>query len=106
MARQKTPRQMLDEIDEYLAVGDAYSQQLWDVLCALRGPDQPRDEQKDVTTAPIRSAAFPRTYDAFDGAMVLPAAFRPVEAFDPTALRGGHFSSHIRFAAEVLGLLS
>ena len=55
-----TVREVLDVIDEFLARGDSRAGALWDVLTALRGPDDESKEQlKSSTTSHIRRAAFP-----------------------------------------------
>lgn len=58
-------RAALDYLDTILLAGGEDAEELWDVLSALRGPDQQRNyggetPKRDVTI-PIRRAAFPRT---------------------------------------------
>ncbi len=52
-------RQALDQIQEMLT-GKPYSEDLWNILVALRGPDSRNRKVKNATTAVIRSAAFPK----------------------------------------------
>lgn len=56
-------RQALDKIDSILLnLGSGALLEVWLVLTALRGPDNPKDAHlKDATTALIRAAAFPKS---------------------------------------------
>lgn len=60
--RCENEREVLDIIDDFLAEGpEMAARRLWDVLTALRGPDDEKaDEVKSAYTARIRGAAFPR----------------------------------------------
>lgn len=67
---QQRLRDILDVIDNYLSgtdlkgnvISSADSQELWDILSALRGPDVTEDKPiKLATTAVIRAVAFPET---------------------------------------------
>jgi len=111
-------RKLLDEIDEMLLPGDVAASELWNVLTALRGPDAEFDVIKDVTTAPIRGAAFPKTCQqalAQRGQHELPeqvfarvgAQFESPARFDKTVVGQGHlhFANHVRNAALELGLI-
>lgn len=61
--------EMLDQIDEFLARGDAESARLWSILTALRGPDSEDEDIKLNTTAVIRAAACPKACTKrYDGA--------------------------------------
>lgn len=52
-------RKQLDQIDEWLT--EEGGAQLWDVLTALRGPDNSEDRYlKFLTTNHIRTTAFPK----------------------------------------------
>lgn len=105
---------MLNSIDEILARGDSSSLQLWGVLSALRGPDYPGTEQtKAVTTAIIRSLAFPLTARAAAQGIHISATFATAEEVKAADLRdlrfsariaGEHFATHIGIAAYWLGL--
>lgn len=115
-----TAREVLDAIDQFLAQGpDHEARNLWQVLTALRGPDDGNDQAKDQITAPIRGAAFPRClkrapqpwpnpYGITDGKprrfhrgwqIALPGTF----ALAPTM--SGHFDGHAINAARALDLL-
>ena len=55
----KTLRGALNQIQRMLS-GTEYSEDLWNTLVALRGPDSRNRKLKSATTAVIRSAAFPK----------------------------------------------
>ena len=110
----KTPttvRGMLDLIDKFLARCDGESGNLWDVLSALRGPDDDDEITKKKTTIPIRAAAFPKLKKALDSSsrwISGPSNRCPgmgmngVSPYDSTGR--GHFYTHANGAARVLGL--
>lgn len=54
-------RDILNKIDDTLSKNDQSSNQLWDVLTSLRGPDNEDSYLKAATTLLVRSAAFPKT---------------------------------------------
>ena len=94
-------RTVLMAIDRHLAVGDRAASELWDVLTALRGPDSGDEKKKGQTTIHVRATAFPATVTAGR----FPGMTRIGELKSP--VRDGldhHFSSHIRAAADVLGM--
>lgn len=115
-----TVNEVLDIIDQRLAVMDTGSEQLQRVLAILRGPDHKGAEKlKGATTAPLRTALFPKTYAAArskprshwdvdypgyanPGMMMM----RPVAALKADA-RGesSHFNSHIYSAIATLSAL-
>jgi len=102
-------REMLDRIDTFLVTGDQHAERLWNVLSALRGPDNDSYGDKVSTTNAIRAAAFPRTA-ALGNLTWLPASFYTTGYREPTtsiwdyeALRW-HFAEHIRSAAAALKL--
>lgn len=108
-------REMLDAIDSFLVeapVEEARS--LWDVLTALRGPDNGNDAVKDETTLPIRRTAFPKmaamSREAGDanrtGAIFFPYYSSPTGFSDVvrTSRPDGHFFYHTVQAARALGL--
>ena len=55
----KTLRGALDSIQEMLS-GKPYSEDLWNILTGLRGPDSRNRKLKTATTLVIRDAAFPK----------------------------------------------
>ena len=67
---QPTLDQMLDTIDGFLANGDQTdkgpAKQLWDILTALRGPDNMDDLLKTSTTSIIRVKAFPKATSLYN----------------------------------------
>jgi len=104
----QTARQVLDIIDKFL-VGDFMNEarKLWDILAALRGPDDAKIGDKNGTTCPIRCAALPLTakryqtgYSIPGGAMFSDRLYTgPREyAFD------AHFHNHVVSAAMALNL--
>lgn len=94
-------RKQLDQIDEWLC--EPGGEDLSAVLSATRGPDDASDK---FPTQLIRSIAFPKLaarankcYDPWHNWAFAPPCSVYVE---PTAT--GHYLSHIRMAATVLGL--
>jgi len=68
----QTVREILDILDEFLAQGTPESQRLWDVITALRGPENdPVGELKSKSVAHIRRAAFPKTAAKVDESVSL-----------------------------------
>lgn len=119
---EKTTAFVLDLIDRTLCgKNQQAAKELWDVLTALRGPDQPNWswDVKDVWTVPIRAKAFPKSvakiqaaqdaYVACGGrAMMVPLEdadeLRKLRSARPASMCGSHYAEHIRKANEVLGL--
>lgn len=110
MEKPTTAREVLDLIDNFLLEGDSTeTNKLWDVLSALRGPDSDDFRLKDETTIHIRRAAFPRFSSTQNrwGDNKTRAVFtsdHPYVSPRTTSSASGHFCSHIRSAAMVLGL--
>lgn len=115
IVKRLSVRQVLDQIDRYLAVGDANTNQLWDVLSALRGPDDGGYNDKQHFTIPIRRAAFPRTAKRVNEAIIWmgPSFARKSDVFNPEQMDVidrmmdspiSHFYSHVQKAAKALGL--
>ena len=110
----RTARQVLNIIDKFLVGGvrdarlESEAKKLWDVLAALRGPDDDSVGNKDNTTCPIRCAAFPLTAKQYQdgycipgGAMFTDRSYRGPKkyAFDK------HFQNHAVAAALALNLI-
>ncbi len=102
----------LTQIDNILAAGGPEAKKLWDILTALRGPDD-RTQQgfKASTTEIIRSAAFPAVARkvAQGGRIDFSASFASTAAPQAvktgyTNLFGTHFGSHVALAVVALGL--
>lgn len=55
-------REVLNQLDEVLSLDNPDSKELWNVLTALRGPDNDLDSHKFATTGLIRAKAFPKSY--------------------------------------------
>lgn len=99
-------RRVLDEIDTVLEQGDRAAAQLWNVLSALRGPDDGDWLLKTQTTEPIRRTAFPKVAaksDTLKGYSGIPADFYGKEFTRP--IGSSHFAEHVRSAANALGLI-
>lgn len=100
----QTCGEMLDHIDRFLCErrrGDA--RRLWQVLTALRGPDNGDRLLKLRTTAALRSAAFPRLADK--AVFFQPAQFADAASYQAPAGPGSdlwHFTAHVRMAAAAL----
>jgi hypothetical protein len=57
VSRRERAKKLLQDTAEFLNEGDEESRHFWNVLSALRGPDEPNsDEMKMATTAKIRKA--------------------------------------------------
>lgn len=100
-------RAQLDQIDQWLTEPGGGA--LWDVLSALRGPDD-ESISKGTTTIPIRVAAFPKMAGVFDRyyyshEVGIKANFdHRYSELRLGLIPPGHFLQHIRSAALVLGL--
>jgi hypothetical protein len=102
-------RRVLNDLDQMFAKATT-SRDLWDILSALRGPDNDDVVLKNDTTAFIRTWAFPRTAMSMD----CPAIFRGVDYLTEKQMQAlaypseyglgenDHFLGHIRNAARVL----
>lgn len=80
---------------------------LWNVLSALRGPDEDANLPfKSRTTAVIRTAAFPRVRSLFNRPFCAEFAppFVPLSQAESHGHSHGHFAWHIRWAAKALDL--
>lgn len=99
-------RDMLNQIDEFLSRSDSASAELWQVLSALRGPDENMPSIKHAMTEPIRTAAFPKTAQVFlYGGWAVPAFFaEPGTSFLHLYEGGAHFRNHAQRAAILLGI--
>lgn len=104
----KTALEMLDRIDTFLVEAPQHERRyLWDILCAMRGPDKSEDDsEKEHTTAVLRAVALPKT-----------AAIRPYGVYADFNTKGtlqgvisrthnfshfSHFADHIQYAAYAL----
>lgn len=109
-----TARQMLDLLDEYFVVqhlakgpkpsrGSVEGDKLWDVLSALRGPDSDDYNLKVVTTAPLRTMAFPKLW-ACESAALSGPSLAPAKDYNPARLGVGysHFADHVLEAHKAL----
>lgn len=107
-----TAREMLDVIDEFLLTAPSAEQRsLWDVMCALRGPDEEsRQDEKASTTSVIRTKAFPRVANSLGksrslGSLILRASFAKDDApfhLNDSTSPFDHFSNHAGRAWLVL----
>ena len=100
--RHQEAQQLMDRIDQFLAVGDIAARHVEAILTGLRGPDNDHILLKTVTTLPIRRAALPCCVK-HDGEARLFMAFgrsdRPFAAPPATHADGaGHFLEHARKA--------
>lgn len=57
---RKAVRAELNHIEALLLKGGEDARHLWDILSALRGPDEKDGPDKNVTTCPVRRRAFPK----------------------------------------------
>lgn len=120
-------RAALDYLDTILSRGGQDAQDLWDILTALRGPDEHHydDEvdHKKTVTIPVRLAALPRTACAvrserasgdYYSSRITPGVCRrasfgaPSSSYryaGPQREGPGHFEAHAYRAARALGLI-
>lgn len=104
----KNTRTLLKHLDEFFATADTEStREVWDVLTALRGPDNEDSRLKYDTTARIRSKAFPRLAMRNEFEDVARAIFstnldRPEKPKGIPYSTHPHFLSHVSMAARVL----
>ena len=102
----KTARQILDLIDEFLITATRREVvSLWDVLSALRGPDNfaCNTQSKDRLTVHIRRGAFPRMANRVNGKT--PAVFHTTEergVVTDSECHGDHFLCHALHAMQYL----
>ena len=104
-APAKTLRGALDQIQAMLS-GKPYSEDLWNVLVGLRGPDSRDRKLKSATTLVIRDAAFPThpcSLLSFFGKDRKDLAARRKKMFAKKE-DANHFREHVRDAFESLGL--
>lgn len=104
----KTARKVLDMIDSFLVSDEVdlvEKFRLWNVLTALRGPDNSVPGLKFETTAIIRSLAFPTVASAsIKTSTLVPAVFAsPYVA--PQSIRlsesgNSHFDYHVQVARQ------
>lgn len=107
-------RDILDQMDDILCVGNEESAALWSILTALRGPDIFSVAHiKGYTTMPIRTASFPKTSIADGAQAVIGAAFTHLLGNEelevnlkkiPYDTGWGHFRNHIERAVDALGI--
>ena len=101
----KTLRGALNQIQRMLS-GTEYSEDLWNTLVALRGPDSRNRKLKSATTAVIRSIAFPKRpcdYLSVFGTDSKVLAARRCSLF-ANREDNNHFREHTRDAFNSLGL--
>jgi hypothetical protein len=99
-------RQILNQLEEVLIVGDRDARDTWDILSALRGPDEGQGKHFTVR---VRREAFPRigakaTSADFNIVMSLGALFaaRDAASYTEELPIGGHFNKHLGAAVQAL----
>lgn len=110
-------RAALDYLDQILSRDGEDAMELWDVLTALRGPDEHSSSAKSGITIPIRRAALPLTACAVErersgSGLGLDGVHRRAGFGTPqydvyrgdTDCYGRHFTVHGYRAAVALGL--
>ena len=105
MAKPKNLRAALTQISDMLA-DRRYSEDLWAVITALRGPDSRNRKLKYATTAVIRQAAFPKKPSALLSVYSADSkklAKRRIEMF-ANREDANHFHEHVQDAFNALGL--
>ena len=105
MAKPKNLRAALNQISDMLS-DRRYSEDLWAVITACRGPDTRNRKLKYATTAVIRQAAFPKKPSALLSVYSADSkklAKRRVEMF-ANREDFNHFREHVQDAFNALGL--
>src|SRR5271157_2329666 len=98
-------RRALNTISEMLS-DRSYSEELWSILVALRGPDSRNRKVKFATTTVIRDAAFPKRPCenlSFFSKDTKERAARRKKLFQSKE-DANHFREHVEAAFESLGL--
>lgn len=109
---RKAVRAELDHIEKLLLKGGEDARHLWDILSALRGPDEKDGPDKNMTTCPVRRRAFPKLA-RHPARYNVEASFRRRGGVNPrmpvvfqyvlgTHLHATHFEHHIRKAAVAI----
>lgn len=105
-------RKELDRIDAFLAnQPSVVARELWNILTALRGPDNRNDALKDETTCVIRTKAFPQLANSFFSGDKTGAVFAMSDTL-PKYLNNlqlplhvsYHFAIHVNRAYSVLDI--
>lgn len=107
-------KQILNDLDELFSERTDAARVMWNILTALRGPDNEDQDDKYYTVA-VRRAAFPKTANKADLGHIFDIVSGPLFAYpggnyrlpNITALRSwdlesDHFHSHIEGAAYAL----
>lgn len=104
-----TLAQKLDMIDEWLNERSNDAIFLWDILTALRGPDDDDPFVKEQFTTKIRTRAFPKTAtnSYTDKPFGIPAYFASPDDdlkidFAETPFSSSHFLNHVVHAVNAL----
>ena len=102
----KAVRAELNRIERFLLKGGTDAIDLWNIMSALRGPDDANDMWiKEHTTAPIRTKAFPNLSKRSGiGRPLIAVIFAPrgqkIDLHQKSA--SWHFDSHVSFAAQAI----
>lgn len=103
LAKVKTALRKIDALTVGLSVEE--QRDLWDILSAMRGPDNDDVNLKEQTTCVIRALAFPKI-TAGGQAMIAGKGSKVADintALSDNILGGaGHFMSHIHAAERAL----
>ena len=103
-----TAKAMLDLLDRFFAGRAGYAQKeaLWIVLSALRGPDDDNVVLKELTTARIRTAAFPRATRGRFSLLGATLSRGSVDLVEAEKYQGSdHFHRHVVGAVDELRLM-
>lgn len=98
----KKINEILDDIDKILSKADDTACTLWNILTAMRGPDDGDFPKKFEYTVPIRGAAFPLTAKNMDkfGENVADISRKPLPT--DTMEEFNHYNEHINLAIVAL----
>lgn len=97
---------LLKQIVKFLNEAGPESRELWDVLTALRGPDNNREIDKNAATAVIRHAVGLKGYTRDYSFVVLPDSVQSAEQRQvlEREIVDSHFRRHAQLAFEALEL--
>jgi len=101
--QKTTAREILAAIDEWaISNCEGEPQHLWNILSALRGPDNESFEDKRTKTAPIRSVVLPNLADKASARVdyVNQNTYKTLGELSKLHDTQFHFNNHIRYAAQ------
>lgn len=101
----KSVRAELNRIERFLLKGGTDAIDLWNIMSALRGPDDINggiDDSyiKENTTAPIRTKAFPNLSKRGMISVIFASRGQKIDLLRKSA--SWHFNAHVSYAAQAI----